>query len=121
MKNDTAWCSELPVGEGCGVVVAGRITCGDGIAAMVKELPESRAAVSSPCLLPINGVQRLVDEQTQRTEEECPSWSLRYRDALVHFTFATLHLTTRKKTQNTSHPRFIFINRMTNEASLGFQ
>ena len=51
-------------------------TCGDGIAAVVKELPQSRAAVGPPGLLPIDGVQRLVDEQAQRTQDEGPRRSL---------------------------------------------
>lgn len=51
-------------------------TCGDGITAMIKELAESRAAVGASGLFPINGVQRLVDKQTQCTQDEGPRWSL---------------------------------------------
>lgn len=51
-------------------------TCGDGVAAVVKELPQSRAAVGPPGLLPINGVKRLVDEQAQGAHDEGPRRSL---------------------------------------------
>lgn len=43
---------------------------------MVKELPQRRAAVCPPGLLPIDGIQRLIDEQAQRTQDEGPCWSL---------------------------------------------
>lgn len=54
-------------------------TGGDSIAAVVEELSQSRAAVCPPGLLPINGVQRLVDEQAQSTHDEGPWWSLGVR------------------------------------------
>lgn len=38
-------------------------TCGDGVAAMVEELPESRAAIGPSGLLAVNGIQWLVDEK----------------------------------------------------------
>ena len=44
---------------------------------MVKELPEGRAAVGAPGLLPVDGVQGLVDEQPQGAQDEGPRWSLR--------------------------------------------
>lgn len=54
-------------------------TCGDGVAAVVEELSQRRAAVRPPGLLPINGVQRLVDEQAHGTHDEDPRWSLGMR------------------------------------------
>lgn len=47
-------------------------TRGDGVAAVVEELSQRRAAVRPPGLLPINGVQRLVDEQAHSTHDEDP-------------------------------------------------
>ena len=41
------------------------VTCGDRITAVVKQLPERRAAVRPPGLFPIDGVQRLVHEEAQ--------------------------------------------------------
>lgn len=54
-------------------------TCGEGIAAVVKDLPQRRGAVGSPGLLPVDGIQRLVEEEAQRTQHEGPRWSLDVR------------------------------------------
>lgn len=55
----------------------GRRTGGEGVAAVVKQLPQWRAAVGAPGLLPVDGVQRLVDEQTHGAEQVRPEWSLK--------------------------------------------
>lgn len=54
-------------------------TCGEGIAAVVKDLPQGRGAVSSPGLLPIDGIKRLVKEEAECTQHKGPRWSLDVR------------------------------------------
>lgn len=43
---------------------------------MIKKLPQRSAAVGSPRLLPVYGVQRLVDEKATRTGDVRPQRSL---------------------------------------------
>lgn len=63
------FCSLNSVSFQVGVCVS---TCGDGIAAMIKELSEGRAAVGPAGLFPINSIKRLIDEEAQRIQDEGP-------------------------------------------------
>ena len=42
------------------------------ITAVVEELPQGRVGASPPGLLPVNGVQRLIDEKTRCTCDVTP-------------------------------------------------
>lgn len=57
----------------------GRRTGGERVAAVVKQLPQWRAAVGAPGLLPVDGVQRLVDEEAHGAEQVRPEGSLKRR------------------------------------------
>lgn len=54
-------------------------TGGEGVATVVKQLPQWRAAVGAPSLLPVDGVQRLVDEEADGAEQVRPEGSLKRR------------------------------------------
>lgn len=53
----------------CGAV----LTCGQGVTAMVKQLPQGAISASAPRLLAVNGIKTLVDEEPQGTQEARPS------------------------------------------------
>lgn len=55
----------------------GRRTGGEGVAAVVKQFPQWRAAIGAPGLLPVDGVQRLVDEEAHGAEQVRPEGSLK--------------------------------------------
>lgn len=55
----------------------GRRTSGQGVAAVVKQLAQRRAAVGAPSLLPVDGVQRLVDEEAHSAKQVRPEGSLK--------------------------------------------
>ena len=53
------------------------LTHGDGVTAMVKELPQRRVGLRSPGLFPINCIQWLVQKQAQCCQKQCPGWQLK--------------------------------------------
>lgn len=55
-------------------------TCGESVAAVVKDLPQRGGAVGSPGLLPIDGIERLVEEEAEGAQHEGPRWSLDVRE-----------------------------------------
>lgn len=53
-----------------------KLTGGEGVAAVVKQLAQGRAAIGASSLLPIDSIQWLVDKQTHSTQQVCPERSL---------------------------------------------
>lgn len=51
---------------------------------MVKDLPQGRGAVRSPRLLPIDGVERLVDEEAEGAQHKGPRRSLDVSKSKTH-------------------------------------
>lgn len=47
----------------------------ESIAAVIKELSERRGRASSPCLLSVNRVHRLVEEKTADCDQINPDWN----------------------------------------------
>lgn len=52
------------------------LTCGKGVTAMVKQLPQGTVCTSTSRLFAINGIKTLVDEKPQGTQEAGPPWHL---------------------------------------------
>lgn len=71
-------------------------TGGEGVTAVVKQLAQRRAAIGASGLLPVNGVQWLVDEQAHSTQQVRPERSLKQH---IHIEQESLHLEARKPKQ----------------------
>lgn len=50
---------------------------------MVKDLPQGGGAVSPPGLLPIDGVERLIEEEAKCAQNKGPRWRLEVRRAEI--------------------------------------
>lgn len=61
-----------------------RLTSGEGVTAVVKQLPQWRTAVSAPGLLAVDGVQGLVNKQADSTQQVRPEGSLKQQSEVVH-------------------------------------
>lgn len=48
------------------------LTCGQRITAVVKKLPKGWRSSGPASLLPIDGIETLINEESKRTQETCP-------------------------------------------------
>lgn len=67
-----------------------RLTGGQGVAAVVEQLAQRRAAVGAAGLLPVNGVQRLVDKKTHGAHQVRPEGGLGRKETPRHTVFTTV-------------------------------
>lgn len=74
--NAHRWSSKDKTAEVCGYKGSKSLTSGEGVTAVVKQLPQWRAAVSAPGLLAVDGVQGLVNKQADSTQQVRPEGSL---------------------------------------------